>query len=326
MLVGFCGSGAWGITLANIIANNGHSVILWGIEKDVIKSLSKGLGHPKFPDFQIAPSIQFTTNLSDLLETEVIVECVTASGLRSVCNEISELGFTQPFIVTSKGIEQNTGLLLIEIAEEILLRPDLIGYMGGPTLAKEVMEKHPSSAIGASSNPEVRQIIKDLFSSNRFQIYENPDITGVALCGALKNVIAISTGLAEGLGFGYNTKAHLITMGLQEMIDLTLAKGGLAETCIGLAGLGDLIVTGISDLSRNFRFGKLLGQGLTPEQAYKQIAMVVEGASTVRSAYQMGRSFDLPLPITNTMYGVIYEDKDPAEALDELLTSDFAYL
>lgn len=321
MKVGFCGSGAWGITLANIIAGNGHIVLLWSIEKDVIQSLSDGLGHPRFPDYAVDPSIQYTTNLSDLLDCDVIVECVTASGLRPVCNELKRLGgITQPFIVTSKGIEQNTSLLLVEVAEEILGNPHLIGYMGGPTLAKEVMLKHPTSAMGASTNFEVRQIIKDLFAAPSFQIYESADITGVALCGAVKNVIAIATGISDGLGYGYNTKAHLITMGLQEMVELAKAKGGQEASCIGLAGLGDLIVTGISDLSRNFRFGKLLGQGNNKDEALKKIAMVVEGTYSVLSAHQIACDNDLHLPIVSAMYQVIYEGKDARDALEDLLS------
>jgi len=320
MKVGFCGSGAWGITLANLIAQNGHQVLLWGIEEDVIKNLSKGLGHPKFPEFSIESSISYTHNLVDLLGCDVIVECVTAKGLRPVCNELKKLGgLTQPFILTSKGIEQDTGLLLVEVAEEILGKGELIGYMGGPTLAKEVMLEHPTSAVGASPNAQVTQIIKNLFCSPVFRIYESSDIKGVALGGAVKNVIALATGLSEGLGYGFNTKAFLITKGLEEMCKLAKAKGGLESTCFGLAGLGDLIVTGVSDLSRNFSFGKLLGEGHSNDQAMEKIGMVVEGSYTVLSAYNLGKKYNLELPITKAMYQVVYEGRNAKEAIFELL-------
>lgn len=318
--VGFCGSGAWGITLANLLAQNGHDVLLWSIEEDVLESLKQGKGHPKFPDFVVDSSIRYTKNLKDVLDQDVIIECVTAKGFRPVLKEIKKLGgIHQPLIITSKGIEQDTGELLVEVAYEILGAENLIGYMSGPTLAKEVMLEHPTSAVAASPNHDVIDLIKTLFGCSYFRVYESSDIMGVAVGGAMKNVIAIASGMAEGMGFGHNTKALLITRGLVEMCRIAKVKGGDQNTCFGLSGIGDLIVTGVSNLSRNFQFGYLLGQGYGSEEAKEKIGMVVEGEYTVLSAWKLGEKFGLDLPITYGMYEVIYKGVDPITAFQAIL-------
>jgi glycerol-3-phosphate dehydrogenase (NAD(P)+) len=323
MRVGFCGSGAWGITLADLIARNGHEVLLWSIEEDVLVSLEKGKGHPKFPDLFIDASIRYTRHLKDLLDTDVIVECVTAKGFRPVLKEFAALGgITKPFIITSKGIEQETGKLLVEVAYELLKKEELIGYMSGPTLAREVMLQHITAAVAASPNKHVIEIIKKLFQAPYFQVYTNKDIYGVALGGAMKNVIAIASGLAEGMGYGHNTKALIITRGLSEIRQMAKVKGANENTCFGLSGIGDLIVTGVSNLSRNFSFGMLLGKGISPEEAKKQIGMIVEGEYTVLSAWNLGQKYKLDLPITNAMYQIIYKGKEPKKALKDLLEND----
>jgi glycerol-3-phosphate dehydrogenase (NAD(P)+) len=322
MKVGFCGSGAWGITLADLIARNGHEVLLWSIEEDVLRSLEKGKGHPRFPDIFIDASIQYTRKLKDLLDADVIVECVTAKGFRPVLTEIAALGgITKPFIITSKGIEQETGKLLVEVAHELLKKENLLGYMSGPTLAKEVMQQHITAAVAASPNQEVVHVIQNLFQAPHFQVYASRDIYGVALGGAMKNVIAIASGLAEGMGYGYNTKAFIITRGLSEIRQMTKVKGGNESTCFGLSGIGDLIATGVSNLSRNFSFGVLLGKGVSSMEAKKQIG-TVEGEYTVLSAWNLAQKYDLDLPITSAMYSIIYQGKDPKKALTDLLAND----
>lgn len=319
MKVGFCGSGAWGITLANLIAGNGHEVLVWSIEDEVIKSIEQGKGHPRFPNLKLASTLRMTRNLKDLMERDAIVESVTAKGFREVCNQLQALGgITKPFILTSKGIEQETEKLLVRVAFEILKKEHLIGCMSGPTLAKEVMDGQPTAAVGAGSQ-EVVSIIKKLFESPHFHIFGSPDILGVALGGAMKNVIAIATGLSEGAGYGNNTKAYLITMGLAEMRKMAKAVGAQEDTCFGLSGIGDLIVTGVSNLSRNFSFGKLLGEGLSKLDAIKKVEMVVEGEYTVLSAYHVGKKHNLHLPITYAMYAILYEGKDAKKTLSALL-------
>lgn len=321
--VGFCGSGAWGITLANLIAGNGHDLVLWSIEEEVLKSLEAGKGHPKFPDLEVSKNISYTRNLKEILDCDVIVECVTAKGFRPVCLALAEAGdLNCPFIITSKGIEQESHKLLVEVAYEIFGRTDVVGYLSGPTLAKEVMQCDLTGAIAASENDKVMDIIHSLFNNSYFSVYKNSDIKGVALGGAIKNVIAIATGLAEGLGLGYNTKALVITRGLEEMKALAKVKGADENTCYGLAGIGDLIVTGVSNLSRNFSFGMLLGQGLTASVAKAKIGMTVEGEYTVLSAYELGQKYDLDLPIVFSMYRILYEDADPKATFYSLFQQD----
>ncbi len=318
--VGFCGSGAWGITLADMISRNGHDVLVWSIEQDVIDALRKNHRHPRFAEFAVDPSIQYTTELADFKDVDVIVECVTAKGFRPVCKQIKIAGLgDKPFILTSKGIEQESGKLLVEVAEDVFGGVEHLGYMSGPTLANEVMKDHPTAAVGASMNEEIALLIKDLFESENFQIYISDDIRGVSLGGAFKNVIAIASGIADGLGFGHNTKALIITRGLEEMKKIAKIKGAREETCDGLAGIGDLIVTGMSNLSRNFTFGALLGKGLSTKEAKDQIKMVVEGEYTVASVHKLGKMFDLEIPIAYGVYEVIYEGKDPRQVIQEIL-------
>ncbi|OGN61568.1 MAG: hypothetical protein A3F09_05850 [Chlamydiae bacterium RIFCSPHIGHO2_12_FULL_49_11] len=318
--VGFLGTGAWGITLADLIAKNGHEVLLWGIEEDVLDSLEKGKGHPKFPAFPVSSALRVVRSLQEVVEEcDLFVECVTAKGFRPVLEKLFTLGgLDRPFIITSKGIEQETGQLLAEVALEYI-SSDLIGYMSGPTLAKEVMQGQPTAAVAAGKNPEMQELVCRLFDSPTFCIETSFDIMGVALGGAMKNVIAIASGIAEGLGFGHNTKAMLIVRGLREMCRMAKLKGARDETCYGLAGIGDLIVTGVSNLSRNFQFGRFLGEGVDIDEARKKVGMVIEGEYTVLSAYRLGQKNHLDLPITYAMYQVLYEGKNPREALLHLL-------
>lgn len=317
--VGFLGCGAWGITLADLISRNGHDVLLWAIEDDVLSSLQEKAGHPRFPDFAVCNRIHVTWELEDLLQQcEVIVECVTAKGFRPVMEQLAKLGGKKmPIIITSKGIEQESGKLLVEVAEEYGF--EQLGYLSGPTLAKEVMLKHPTSAVAASFDPKMQTLIGEVFGARHFKIFTSDDMMGVALGGAMKNVIAIASGLAEGLGYGYNTKALLIVRGLREMCRLAIFKGAKERTCYGLSGIGDLIVTGISNLSRNFQFGYLLGEGYTVEKAVEKVNMVVEGQYTVLSAYHLGKKNHLDLPITYAMYEIIYKGKHPQTTFHELL-------
>ncbi len=319
--VGFLGSGAWGITLANIIANKGHKVLLWSIEEAVLSNIEKGCGHPKFPDLPVSPNITVTRNIKEILEQEAIVECVTAGGFRSVCTLLQKAGgLKQPFIITSKGIEQGSGLLLAEVAFDVFGSSDLIGCLSGPTLAKEVMEEQPSAAVIAAGDEDVLEMGKILFDSPLFAVSKNRDILGVALGGAIKNVIAIACGLSEGLGCGFNTRALLITRGLQEMCALARAKGAEEVTCFGLSGIGDLIVTGVSNLSRNYSFGLLLGQGLSKDEAKKKIGAVVEGEYTALSAYDLIEKYELDLPLIRGVYAILYQNKTAREGFWEILS------
>ena len=326
MKICYLGCGAWGLVLANLAADNGHDVVIWSIEEDVLDSIAAGQGHPKFPSYHLSKRLNVEKDLEKAVyDADVIIESVTTKGIRPVFLKIKKLGGVNcPIILTSKGIEQDTGLLLPEIILEVLGQDYRmqIGQLSGPTLADEVMAKHPTSAVAAAYSKKVAELIQELFTSSYFRLYLSDDVNGVALGGSIKNVMAIASGIAEGLGYGYNTKSAIISRGLHEMKRLASCKGAKEETLNGLAGLGDLCVTCMSSLSRNYRFGHMIGAGMTTEEAKKKINMVVEGASTVVSAKQLGEKYRLDLPITNAVYSVLIDGLDPKEAVRRLLNRE----
>jgi glycerol-3-phosphate dehydrogenase (NAD(P)+) len=224
-------------------------------------------------------------------------------------------------IITSKGIEQNSGLLLPEVLVEVLgeeVRP-YIGCLSGPSHAEEVVQRLPTSVVSSSYDPSFMHRIVEVFSSSFFRVYPNADIHGVSFGGAMKNIIAIACGISDGLGFGDNTKAALMTRGLHEIRKLSAVKGCNPETLNGLSGLGDLCVTCLSKLSRNYSFGRLIAEGLDPQSAKEKIGMVVEGAYTCVSALQLGRKSSIAIPITEAVHSIIYEHLNPQQAVRALL-------
>ncbi|MFN4173571.1 MAG: NAD(P)H-dependent glycerol-3-phosphate dehydrogenase, partial [Parachlamydiaceae bacterium] len=229
--------------------------------------------------------------------------------------------FNGPIILTSKGIEQGTGLTLPEVAIEVLGEKarDQIALLSGPSFANEVCRNLPTSVVSSSFNPETMKQASEIFTTETFRVYPNDDPLGVAYGGALKNIIAIAAGISEGLNLGFSSKAALITRGLHEMRKLAIARGCKAETINGLSGLGDVVLTAGSLISRNFRFGHLIAQGLTPKEAQKQIGMVVEGAYTAVSALELSRSLGIDMPITEIVYRIIYENMKPHEAVKWLM-------
>jgi glycerol-3-phosphate dehydrogenase (NAD(P)+) len=321
--IGYLGAGAWGYCLANLLAGNGHEVTLWAQDAYLIDLIQKNKEHPKFLGFRVEPNLRLTANLQEaVLDKDFIVESVTSKGIRSVLDKISQ--FTElniPFILTSKGIEQNSLLLLPEVVIDVMGEHfvNKVGCLSGPSLAEEVLQKMPTSVVSASYNPELAYQIKDLFTNQFFRVYPNQDLNGVAFGGAMKNIIAIAAGIIDGLGFGQNSKAALITRGLHEMRKLSTVKGAKAETLNGLSGLGDLCATSLSSLSRNYKFGKLLAEGVPKEIAKQKIGMVVEGEYTCVSACQMGKKAGIAVPIAEAIFAILYEGLDPLDAVKGLL-------
>ena len=232
-----------------------------------------------------------------------------------------EISLNSPFVITSKGIEQNSGLILSEVAIEVFgesSRP-MIGYLSGPSYAKEVIASLPTSVVATSYNTQVMHTICDAFKTNTFRVYPNADVRGVAFGGALKNIIAIACGIADGLQYGYSSKAALVTRGLHEMCKLAVAKGCEPSTLYGLSGLGDVYLTCSSPISRNFHFGQLLASEIPAQQALKQIEMVVEGAYTCVAALQLSHELNIPMPITEMIYKIIYENLKAKDAVGLLM-------
>ncbi len=321
--IGYLGIGIWGYCLACLLASKGYRVVAWSVEEELVTYLNKRREHPRLPGYFAPGTLSFTNNLEEALSgKEIIVEAVTSAGIRPVFKQVKACGVNPAAIVlTSKGIEQNSGLLLSEVLVEVLGEAyrNKIGCLTGPSIAEEVAKGLPTSVVSTAYQSEVMALIHNAFSTQTFRVYPNPDILGAQLGGALKNIIAIACGASDGLGFGDNAKAALMTRGLHEMRKLAMIMGGKPETLNGLAGMGDLCVTCLSTLSRNYRFGRMLAEGLTPDDAKHKIGMVVEGAYTAFSAMQVAKKASIELPISEIVYKALYEALGPKEAVKMLL-------
>lgn len=321
MKICYLGAGTWGFALASILGVNGHQVVVWTRDAAYADRLQKDRTHPKLPGFVISPNVEFTSDLKKALDgADVIVESVTSSGIRNVFKEVGPVEI--PIILTSKGIEQGTGFLLPEVVADVLGEScgQKVGCLSGPSHAEEVIQNMPTSVVCSSYDPNVTKLIYELFSTPSFRIYPNADLNGVCFGGAMKNIIAIACGISDGLSGSDNAKAALMTRGLHEIKKLCTVKNAKPETLNGLSGMGDLCVTCLSTHSRNYRFGKLLSEGFSPEGARQKIGMAVEGIYTCVSAYELGRLHKIPIPVTEATYSIIFEGLDPRTAVRSLLT------
>ncbi len=323
MKIGYLGAGAWGSCLATLLANQGHEVVLWTgnlLPDEVLKRRGET---SLLSNHRAEENLYLTADLNEVCEgADFLAESVTSKGLRPVLSRVKKTIWNiPPLILTSKGIEQDSCLLLSEVATEVLGADfkGKIGCLSGPSLADEVMGKLPTSVVAAAYDEKLMMDIVDLFSTPFFRVYPNDDVAGVSFGGAMKNIIAIACAISDGLGFGENTKAALMTRGLHEIRKLSAVKGCRPETLNGLSGMGDLCATCLSTLSRNYIFGKLLAKGRTPCEAKEEIGMVVEGAYTCVSALQLSQRANIPVPITEAIYSIIYERLNPKEAVEALL-------
>ncbi len=322
--IGYLGMGAWGYCLASLLAaKEEYELVCWTTKPDLAQHLTQTYEHPLLPGHRSKGKMTFTTDMAQVLhKADMIVESVTSAGLRPVFEQVRSLGLPLcPIVITSKGIEQDTGRILPEVVLEILeedFRP-FIGSLSGPSFAQEVIRGLPTSVVGTGYSLEVIQSICETFTTPSFRIYPNTDILGVAFGGALKNIIAIACGISEGLSLGSSSKAALMTRGLHEIRKLAVACGCKPETINGLAGMGDLCLTCSSTMSRNFRFGTLLAQGVSSEEAQKRIGMVVEGAYTCVSALQLSKQYQVDLPIAEAVHQIIYYSMRPIDAVSALM-------
>ncbi len=320
MKIGYLGAGTWGFALASILAQNGHKVTVWGRDAANAAALQKNRIHPKLQGIEAPSNIEFTGDLKKAVHgAEVIIESVTSAGIRSVFEQLEPVDV--PVVLTSKGIEQGTGLLLPEVILSVWgeEKSSLIGCLSGPSHAEDIVMNLPTSVVCSSYNSDVMNLIHTLFTTPTFRIYPNTDLLGVCFGGAMKNIIAIACGIADGLGCGDNTKAALMTRGLHEIRKLCVVKNCHPETLNGLSGMGDLCVTCMSRHSRNYRFGRLVAEGFSPEGARQKIGMAVEGVYTCVSARDLSHKYQIPAPITEVTYQIIYGGLDPREAVKALL-------
>ena len=322
--IGVLGGGSWGSALAILLANKNYQVDMWMRRKDQIEEIretgfnKKYLPHALFPD---------NLNVSDDMEKtisgkDIILISVPTHGVREVLNIAKQYIEKDQIIVNvSKGIETESLLRISEIVEEILPE-NKYAMLSGPSHAEEVAKNMATTVVSASRDKRVAEYIQDVFMTPTFRVYTNPDVIGVELGGSIKNVIALAAGISDGLNYGDNTKAAIMTRGIFEMSKLGVAMGAKAETFSGLAGIGDLIVTCTSMHSRNRRAGILIGEGKSMEEAVEIVGMVVEGIKTTKSVYNLSREYKIDMPITRELYNVLYNGEDVSESVSNLMLRD----
>lgn len=318
------GAGSWGTALARLLANSKYQVALWGRVEDGVDLISIDHENRKYlPGVEIPANVIATSNMDEAIAgAEWLILSVPSQAMRSVLNQAKEYLQANTYIVnTSKGLEITTGMRMGQVVEDVLGTETIKRYavLSGPSHAEEVGRDLPTVVTVASRSKETAFLAQDLFMAPAFRVYTNPDVAGVELGGALKNVVALATGVAYGLGYGDNTMAALMTRALTEIIRMGVALGGDKRTFIGLSGLGDLVVTCGSHHSRNRRAGELIGQGLSLEEALQRVGMVVEGAHTCRIVYKMAMGRSIEMPITKACYQVLYENHDPRKAVLDLM-------
>ena len=320
--IAIIGSGSWGVALATYLANVGNQVKIWSFseeERDLINNEKKC----KFlPDLIIPDNIYCSTSYEEVIkDTEFILHVTPSKFTRSTFNQYKQYVGEKAVIICSKGFEKETLKTLDEVIEEEL--PNVkVGVLSGPSHAEEVSIGVPTALVMASKYNEVLNMLQETFMSEKMRIYTSNDVKGVELGGALKNIIAFCAGVAAGIGLGDNSFAALITRGLKEISRLGIKLGGELETFYGLSGLGDLIVTCLSEHSRNRKAGKLIGQGKTLEETKKEVGMVIESIDNIDVAYQLGKINNIEMPIVNAVYEVLYNKLDPQEAVKNLMTRD----
>lgn len=326
------GAGSWGSALAMVLNDNQHQVRLWTIDEDQAREIRQTRVNSAYlPDLHLAEDIVVTTDLSEAIDqADMICFVVPTKAIRSVSQQVKDVlakegtsgeGQAPIILHASKGLEQGTHLRISQIIEEVLegCRYRGIVVLSGPSHAEEVAVRHITTITAASQDPEAAKAVQAAFLNRYFRVYTNSDCIGVELGGALKNIIAVAAGGVDGLAYGDNTKAALITRGLAEITRLGLAMGADPLTFSGLSGVGDLIVTCNSVHSRNWRAGNQIAQGASPKEVEDQMGMVVEGIPTTKSAYELAGELGVDMPITNALYAILYEGMPVEEALTQLM-------
>ncbi len=327
MRIGVVGAGSWGTALANLLAGNGHQVELWAYEADLVERLWRSRENDLFlPGIKLEPTLEFSNDLDAVAADRDLVLLVSPSQvMRQVVARVADRISPRSLVVSAaKGIENDSLLTMSQVLRQVLpagLHRQL-AVLSGPSFAREVAAGMPTAVVAAAETAAVACQVQQAFANRQFRVYTNDDLLGVELCGALKNVMALAAGVSDGLGFGANTRAALITRGLAEMTRLGLALGAKAATFSGLAGMGDLVLTCTGDLSRNRTVGMALGAGKTLTEILTGMKMVAEGVKTTLSAHQLAAGKGVDVPIINQMYEILYRQKDPRQAVVDLLARE----
>ena len=318
--IAIIGSGSWGVALSIHLAKLGNKVKIWSFaeeEKDLINNEKKC----KFlPNIELPEGIECMTSYEEVIKgTDFIIHVTPSKFTRNIVKEYKKYVTNQPIVICSKGFEADTLLTLDEVIKEEIPNAK-IAVLSGPSHAEEVSVSIPTVLVVASKYDSVLKLVQDTFMSDKMRIYTSRDVKGVELGGALKNIIAVCAGVAAGIGLGDNTFAALITRGLAELSRLGVALGGEKDTIYGLSGLGDLIVTCLSEHSRNRRAGKLIGQGKTLEETKQEVGMTIESIDNILVAHELGKIHNIEMPIVEAVYGILYENLNPKEAVNMLMT------
>lgn len=319
--VGIIGAGSWGTALAVNLTRNGHAVTIWSIMEDEINMLNENREHlDKLPGIKLADSMKFTTDMEAAIkDMDLLVLAVPSIFTRGTAKSMAPfVAEGQIVVCVAKGIEDDSLMTITDIVEEEIPQAD-VTVLCGPSHAEEVGIGLPTTVVAGAKTQKTAEFIQDTFMNETFRVYTSPDMLGMELGGSLKNVIALAAGMCDGLGFGDNTKAALITRGISEVTRLAVAMGAKPETLNGLTGIGDLIVTCQSKHSRNRKAGQLMGQGLSMAEATKEVKMVVEGVYSAKAALALGKKYYVTMPIIEEVNKVLFEDKSAKDAVADLM-------
>lgn len=315
------GAGSWGTALAIVLAENGHYVTVWSILEDEIKMLTERHEHKdKLPGVKIPENVTFTTDLKEAVQgKDMVVLAVPSPFVRSTAHNMAEfVAQDQLIVVVSKGIEEKTLMIMTDVVEDEIPQAS-VAVLSGPSHAEEVGRRLPTTVVAGAKTKALAERVQSYFMNEVFRVYTSPDMLGIEMGASLKNVIALAAGMADGLGFGDNTKAALITRGIKEISRLAIAMGAHPETLSGLTGIGDLIVTCASMHSRNRRAGILIGQGYTMQEAMDEVKMVVEGVYSAKAAVALSEKYGISMPIISQVNQVLFHGQSAKDAVMELM-------
>lgn len=318
---GVLGAGSWGTALSVLLHDNGHHVTVWSIDESEVKMLNEKREHElKLPGVKIPDDMVITGDMEEAIRgKDFLVLAVPSPFTRGTARKMKPYVTEGQIIVdVAKGIEESTLMTLSAQIEEEIPQAD-VAVLSGPSHAEEVGRRLPTTCVIGAKTKKTAEYLQSMFISRDFRVYTSPDILGIELGGSLKNVIALAAGIADGLGYGDNTKAALITRGIAEIARLGVKMGGKIETFTGLTGIGDLIVTCASRHSRNRKAGYLIGQGKTMQEAMDEVKMVVEGVYSAKAAARLAEKYGVSMPIVSEVNRVLFEEKDPAQAVDDLM-------
>ena len=321
------GTGSFGTALANVLAENGHSVLMWGKNENTLDEINQSHQNKRYlKDVTLIETIKATNQLEQAVNfSDIFLIALPTKAIRDVVTEINQhIKTKKTFIHVAKGIENETFKRVSEMIEDSVSKnhKNGVGVLSGPSHAEEVVIKQPTTVAASSKDEHISKLIQDLFMNDYLRVYTNNDLIGVELGGALKNIIAVASGIVAGMGYGDNAKAALMTRGLAEISRLGEKLGADPMTFLGLGGIGDLIVTCTSTHSRNYTLGYKLGKGKTTEEALNEMNMVVEGIYTTNSVYHLAKAQNVDMPITNALYKVLFEDKPVKDSVKDLMGRD----